>query len=107
MNFDFGDVLTRAWKITWKHKVLWIISILPFLSMFLILPFWFILLFQKNVEFNAISTWMQNPIHMTIAIFVYLVIMVSSVFLQIASRSSLTLGIYRYDAQYGNRAGFQ
>jgi hypothetical protein len=28
MDFDFGDVLTRAWKITWKHKVLWIISIL-------------------------------------------------------------------------------
>jgi hypothetical protein len=27
MNFDSGDVLTRAWKITWKHRVLWIIGI--------------------------------------------------------------------------------
>jgi uncharacterized protein (DUF2062 family) len=62
MHFDFGDVLTRAWKITWKHKVLWILSVLPFLTMFLLLPFWLILLFQKNVDFNAIATWMENPI---------------------------------------------
>ena len=28
MNFDFGEVLSHAWQITWKHKVLWIIGIL-------------------------------------------------------------------------------
>jgi hypothetical protein len=28
MNFDFGNVLTRAWQIIWKHKVLWIFGIL-------------------------------------------------------------------------------
>lgn len=28
MNFDFGAVLTRAWKITWKYKILWIFGIL-------------------------------------------------------------------------------
>jgi hypothetical protein len=28
MNFNFGDVLTRAWQIIWKHKVLWIFGIL-------------------------------------------------------------------------------
>lgn len=28
MNFDFGEVLTRAWQIIWKHKVLWIFGIL-------------------------------------------------------------------------------
>jgi hypothetical protein len=98
MNFDFGDVLTRAWKITWKHKVLWAISILPFLIFFLFVPFWLILLFQENLDLDVIAAWMQNPIYMTIAIFVYLVIIVSSVFLQIASRSSLTLGIYRAEA---------
>jgi len=27
MNFDFGNVLTRAWQIIWKHKVLWIFGI--------------------------------------------------------------------------------
>ena len=28
MNFDFGEVIAKAWKITWKHKVLWIFGIL-------------------------------------------------------------------------------
>lgn len=28
MTFNFGDVLTRAWEITWKYKVLWIFGIL-------------------------------------------------------------------------------
>ena len=28
MNFNFGEVLTRAWEITWKYKVLWIFGIL-------------------------------------------------------------------------------
>ena len=28
MNFNFGEVLTRAWQIVWKHKVLWIFGVL-------------------------------------------------------------------------------
>jgi len=28
MNFNYGEVLTRAWQITWKYKVLWIFGIL-------------------------------------------------------------------------------
>lgn len=28
MNFNFGEVLTKAWQIIWKHKVLWIFGIL-------------------------------------------------------------------------------
>lgn len=28
MTFNFGEVLTRAWQIIWKHRVLWIFGIL-------------------------------------------------------------------------------
>ncbi|MCC6499226.1 MAG: hypothetical protein IT313_03050 [Anaerolineales bacterium] len=28
MNFNFGEVLTRAWQIVWKYKVLWVFGIL-------------------------------------------------------------------------------
>ncbi|MDD2921775.1 MAG: hypothetical protein PHQ36_05760 [Anaerolineales bacterium] len=28
MNFDFGEVLARAWQIIWKHKILWLFGIL-------------------------------------------------------------------------------
>ncbi len=38
MNFDFGEVLSRAWQITWKHKVLWIIGVLYAFLAALMLP---------------------------------------------------------------------
>jgi hypothetical protein len=28
MNIDYGEILGRAWRITWKHKILWIFGIL-------------------------------------------------------------------------------
>ena len=28
MNFNFGDVLTRAWQIVWRHRILWLFGIL-------------------------------------------------------------------------------
>src|SRR5687768_5546242 len=27
MNFNFGEVLSRAWQIIWRHKILWIFGI--------------------------------------------------------------------------------
>src|SRR5437773_2631742 len=27
-NFNFGEILTRAWQIIWKHKILWVFGIL-------------------------------------------------------------------------------
>jgi hypothetical protein len=27
MNFNFGEVLSRAWQIVWKHRVLWIFGV--------------------------------------------------------------------------------
>jgi hypothetical protein len=45
LNFDFGNVLTRAGQITWKHKVLWFFSALPMFVSFLIFPFVILTLF--------------------------------------------------------------
>ncbi len=45
MNFDVGDVLTRAWQITWKHKVLWVFNMFPVLLSFLFIPIVFIPMF--------------------------------------------------------------
>jgi hypothetical protein len=28
MNFNFGEILSRAWQIVWKHRVLWIFGML-------------------------------------------------------------------------------
>jgi hypothetical protein len=98
MNFDFGEVLTRAWKITWNHKVLWALSLLPLLIVLLLLPVWLVVVFQREVDFDAISTWMENPTYMSIALIIYLAAFAASLFLQIISRASVTLGIYRAEA---------
>ena len=60
MNFDVGEVLSRAWQITWKHRVLWIIGI-PFglfmSTMFPLIFFPFLLpLFALISEFSMIFT---------------------------------------------------
>lgn len=38
MNFDFGEVLSRAWEIAWRHKVLWIFGFIQTMAGFLLLP---------------------------------------------------------------------
>ena len=38
MNFNFGEVLTRAGQITWKHKNLWLAGIIVSLFSFLSVP---------------------------------------------------------------------
>jgi hypothetical protein len=43
MNFDFGEVLTRAGQITWKHKVLWLGGVLVGLLGILSLPINFLI----------------------------------------------------------------
>ena len=42
MKFDFGEVLTRMWKIGWNHKVLWLWQMLPGLFSLVLMPFMFI-----------------------------------------------------------------
>src|SRR5512145_3031259 len=51
MNFNFGEVLTRAWQITWKHKNLWLAGIVVTLISFLSVPI--SLLF--NPSFSSLS----------------------------------------------------
>lgn len=50
MKFDFGEVLTRMWKIGWNHKVLWLWQMLPGLVSVLFMP----LMFFGNPAFITI-----------------------------------------------------
>ncbi len=36
MNFDYGNIFTRAFQITWKHKSFWLLLMIPVLISFLI-----------------------------------------------------------------------
>ncbi len=99
MNFDIGAVLTRAWQITWKNKVLWGITALPILPVFLLFPFWLVLVFTNSFDFNKLETGFENPAFVILGGIFYLVIIVGSVALQIISRASVTLGVFKVETE--------
>lgn len=62
MNFDFGEVLTRAGQITWKHKILWLISALPALTGIFILPLLFGLFFLSEFDQYGQPRFVEEPL---------------------------------------------
>jgi hypothetical protein len=91
MNFDVGEVLSQAWQITWKHRVLWIIGILFgfFMStMFLLMFFPFLLpLLIQNSRMDLMPVFIVGFIIAFLLFF--LALYPISVFVQ----TSATLGI--------------
>jgi hypothetical protein len=109
MNFNFGEVLTRAWQIIWKHKVLWIFGIFagcgrgggnggggmqggggggtgpgnqPF-------P-------QLQQFFDQLGQWIENnPWIIAVAILLGLAVIVISIFLGTIGRIGLIKGTYQ------------
>jgi hypothetical protein len=98
VKVELGEVLTRAWQITWKNKVLWAISALPILVSFLMIPIWLVFVFAGDFDPERMFGFLENQWVMIVASLFYLIIIVVSFFLQITSRSSSTLGIYRVEA---------
>ena len=107
MNFNFGEVLSRAWQIIWKHKVLWIFGIFagcsraggggssggggggsgpgggqPFSE------------FERY--FDQISQWISdNPWVVAVFVVLILILVVLSIFLGTISRIGLIKGTYQ------------
>ncbi|RPI93010.1 MAG: hypothetical protein EHM40_11260 [Chloroflexi bacterium] len=97
MNFDFGEVLSRAWQITWKHKVLWIIGIL--------IGFFTSLMFPLMISPIVLPALIQNE-RMDLALpflagfaVVFLLFMLALYPLSTLAQTSLTLGVV--DVQQG------
>ena len=99
MKVDLGEVLTRAWQITWKHKMLWGISALPLLISFLFYPLWLVLAFTQDFDSNRIEGLVENPSFIIVGGVFYVLIIVGSSVLQVMSRSSVTLGVYRIETE--------
>jgi hypothetical protein len=107
MNFNFGEVLTRAWQIIWKHKVLWIFGIFagcgrgggggsgggqvsgsgdqPF-------P-------QLEQFSQQIGQWIEeNPWIVAVFVLLVIVFVILSIFLGTIGRIGLIRGTYRAEA---------
>ena len=107
MNFNFGEVLARAWRIIWKHKILWIFGIFaacsrggggsgggtgggggtgpggqPFPEL------------ERNME--QLGQWIsENPWIIAVFVLVVLALIVLSVFLGTIGRIGLIRGTYQ------------
>lgn len=95
MKFDLGEVLTRAWQITWKHKVLWVFNILPVLLSFLFLPVVFIPIFFMDPRSLAGSNFTEQPGYVLLVFGVGLLNTILSLLLYARGSASASLGILR------------
>ena len=95
MNFDVGEVFSRAWQITWKHRVLWIIGI-PFgffiSTMFLLIFFPFLLpVLMQNSQMDLL------PVFIAGLILAFLLFMLLLYPISVFAQTSVTLGILDAD----------
>jgi len=92
MNFDFGEVLSRAWQITWKYKVLWIIGILLGFLIAMLFPLMFIPAFLPELMQNS-STDLMPVLIMGGTIFILIIFMLVLYPASVLTHTSLTLGV--------------
>ena len=101
MNFDFGEILTRAGQITWKHKVLWLFSALPTLLSFLIFPVVFLPIFLTDFDPYSEPFFVDQPLYILLFIGLSLFISILSFALYAISSSSVTLGVLQVEGGAG------
>lgn len=95
MKFDFGEVLTRAGQITWKHKVLWLYGILPSLAGFLVLPLVLGLFFFTDFDASGQPRFLEEPLFLIFFFIGVIVISLLSFVLSGISFASITSGVLR------------
>lgn len=98
MNFDYGNILTRALQLTWRHKSLWLFMMFPMLiaSVFLlsfVAPV-FLLEGSEDMLGLALAVWIGVA-----ALGVFAALLASA-----AGFTALTLGILRVERGEGSTA---
>jgi hypothetical protein len=97
MNFDFGEILSSAFKITWKHKILWLFSALPILLSFIIFPFVFVPIFFMDQGSFSDPFFLDSPLFAILFMVVMIFISLLSYVLYGISSSAVILGSIRAD----------
>lgn len=104
MALDFGEVLTRAWKITWKHKILWVFGLVSMLLTFLFIPLGFAplvsIFFPGDVPF-----WIEQPVYIFGYFGLFFLLFVATFFTGALVQAVITCGVLRAE-QSDERATF-
>ena len=95
MNLDIGEVLGRAWQITWKHKVLWFFSALPVFVSFLILPLVFVPIVSMGTDSRGNPLIFAEPIFVMLFVLTNIIVSLLGFILYAVGTSSVTVGILR------------
>jgi hypothetical protein len=98
MSFDFGEVLTRAWQITWKNKILWVFGLLSMLIGLLFLPLGFApalsIFLTEDVPF-----WFEEPAYMFVFFSLFMLMMVASFFIGALTQAAISVGVLRAERE--------
>ncbi|MBI3167077.1 MAG: hypothetical protein HYZ22_01255, partial [Chloroflexi bacterium] len=98
MNFDYGNILTRAFQITWKYKSFWLFMMFPMLVGSIIF-----LAFIVPVFFLEDDEEMMGLV-MVFWLGVIALGMIASLLVSTAGMTSLTLGVLRAERGEGSTA---
>lgn len=98
MNFDYGNILTRALKLTWKHKSFWLLLMIPVFISFMILAA--IILPVIFLTENEESMTLIMVLWAGIVIFGFF----ASFIIGAVSMNAVTLGILRAERGEGSTA---
>ncbi len=91
MQFDFSEVLRRAWQITWKHKILWVYGFLLTLFGFLFVPLSIIPIFAPGISDSMINEpWLALILVAGFFVFILALYPVS-----VIMNGALTIGVLR------------
>jgi hypothetical protein len=105
MTFDIGEVLSRAWQITWKHKVLWIIGILFGFFVSIMFPLMFspilfpVLMQNSKIDLSSVLVLMVVYV---ITFLLYIVVLYP---MSVLAQTSVTLGVLNANEDGENLSG--
>jgi len=97
VKFDLGDVLSSAFQVTWKHKILWLFNALPVLVSFVIFPFVFVPIFFIDENGFGNPNFLNSPLYFVLFMAFSILISLLSYVLYGISSSAVILGILRAD----------
>ena len=93
MNFDIGEVLSRAWQITWKHRVLWIIGILMGLFTSIMFPLMFSP-FLFPILAQNLKTDVRPLLGIMVGLIIFMLLFILVLYpVSVLAQTSITLGV--------------
>ncbi len=100
MAFDLGEVLARAWQITWKYKVLWVYGLISMLFGFLFLPIGFAPMISIFMT-EDVPVWFEEPLYILGYMLLFVVWMVVFYLVGALLQAALSLGVLQADRGAG------